>query len=467
MSFNIVHPEKLAAEFLNKDKQHEPQHDEHLWTSRVKRDKEAASIPEWEEFRELASRIKQHTLTHLDQYLEQFEINAVKHGAVVHWARTAEEHNQIVLDILRQHSVKDVIKSKSMLQEECGMIPFLEKHGISVTESDLGERIQQLDKEQPSHIVVPAVHKTKEDIARLFARHIGTDPNNTDAHYLNDSMRKHARPLFLKAQAAMTGANFAIAETGSFVVCTNEGNADIGASLPPLHIASIGIEKLIPTTEDLAIFIRMLSRSALGSKITQYTSHFSGPRKNSELHIILTDNGRSKRLGMPEFWESLKCIRCGACMNTCPVFRRSSGLSYGAVYGGPIGIILDPTIDEKKYSELPYHSSLCGSCTEVCPVKIDISGQIRQWRRVMADHKRLSLIRRLAFKAGAAVLSRPKLFRAAEAGAYGSIKLLPHFLIYNNLFNAWGKHREMPPFAKETFHDWYQKNHENDEHIQD
>src|ERR1700712_149518 len=424
-----VHPEKLAADYLEQDNQHEPQLDRNLWADRVKRDKEAASIPEWEEFRELASKIKKHTLTHLDEYLLQFEENATKRGAIVHWARDAKEHNDILLKILQSHNVEQVIKSKSMLQQECGTIPFLEKHGITITESDLGERIQQLDDEEPSHIVVPAVHKTKEDLAKLFARKLGTNPDNSDAHYLAGAMRDNARPIFMKAQAGMTGANFAIAETCSFVVCTNEGNADICTSLPQLQIASIGIEKLVSTLDDLAIFIRMLSRSALGAKITQYTSHFTGPRNGSELHIILTDNFRTKRLGQAAFWESLKCIKCGACMNTCPVYRRGSGLSYGSAYPGPIGIILEPTGDEEKVSQLPYHSSLCGSCSAVCPVKIDISGQIRQWRRVMAAHKRLPLSRRLAFKVGSYVLANPKVFRLAESGAYEGLELLPNFLV--------------------------------------
>ena len=253
-----------------------------------------------------------------------------------------------------------------------------------MTESDLGERIQQLSDEPPSHIVVPAIHKLRSDVAALFAKDFGTDPNNSDPHYLAEAMRHNARPRFMAADAGMTGANFAVAETGGFVVCTNEGNADIGASVPPLHIASIGIEKVIPRARDLGVFIRMLSRSALGSPITQYTSHFHGPRRGGELHVILVDNTRSDRLGSPDFWHALKCIRCGACMNTCPVYRRSGGLSYGATYSGPIGVILDPGFDLSKYRELPFHSSLCGSCTEVCPVKIDISDQIYKWRRVVA-----------------------------------------------------------------------------------
>jgi L-lactate dehydrogenase complex protein LldF len=342
-----VDPERLAERFITLEK-HEATHDRLVWGMRQNRDKSVAGVREWGLLRELASQIKEHTLTHLDQYLEQFEQNATKLGAHVHWARDAEEHNETVFDILQSHGVKSLIKSKSMLQEECGMTPYLQKRGIEVTESDLGERIQQLSNEAPSHIVVPAIHKLRSDVAELFARDLGTDPKNSDPHYLTEAMRQNARPRFMSAGAGMTGANFAIAETGGFVVCTNEGNADIGASVPPIHVASIGIEKLIPRARDLGVFIRMLSRSALGSPITQYTSHFHGPRRGGELHIILVDNTRSTRLGSADFWHGLKCIRCGACMNTCPVYRRGGGLSYGATYSGPIGVILDPGFNLSK-----------------------------------------------------------------------------------------------------------------------
>jgi L-lactate dehydrogenase complex protein LldF len=279
----------------------------------------------------------------------------------VHWARDAAEHNQIVHDLLSARGVRTLVKSKSMLTDECDMRPFLEQRGVEIVETDLGERIQQLDDEPPSHIVVPAVHKLRGDVARVFSRTIGTDPANSDVPYLAESQRKHTRPYYLKAGAGMTGANFAVAETGSFVVCTNEGNADLSAHLPNLHIASIGIEKVIPRVEDLGVFIRLLSRSALGSPITQITSHFRAPRDGTELHVILTDNGRSERLGMADFWYSLKCIRCGACLNTCPVYRRSGGLSYGSTYSGPIGVIIDPAFNLRKYSALPFASTLNGS----------------------------------------------------------------------------------------------------------
>jgi L-lactate dehydrogenase complex protein LldF len=223
---------------------------------RQHREKAVAGVPEWEKLRELASQIKEHTLTHLDQYLEEFEANATRLGTHVHWARDAEEHNTIVYDIVNAHKVKSLIKSKSMLQEECGMTPYLQKRGIEVTESDLGERIQQLSDGPPSHIVVPAIHKLRTDVAALFAKDIGTEPKGSDPHHLAEAMRQNARPRFMRADAGMTGANFAVAETGGFVICTNEGNADIGASVPPLHVASIGIEKLIPRARDLGVFIR-------------------------------------------------------------------------------------------------------------------------------------------------------------------------------------------------------------------
>jgi L-lactate dehydrogenase complex protein LldF len=255
----------------------------------------------------------------------------------------------------------------------------------------------------------------------------------------------------------MTGNNFAVAETGTFVVCTNEGNADLSANVPKLHIASIGIEKIIPRFEHLAVFVRLLSRSALGSPVTQYTSHFRGPRAGGEMHIVLVDNGRSERLGLEEFWTSLKCIRCGACMNTCPVYRRSGGLSYGATYSGPIGLIIDPTFNKRKYSNLPFASSLNGSCSNVCPVKINIHEQIYAWRRVLVQEHEVPLAKKAAMKAAGMLLSQPAAYRAAIAAADTALAHLPRFVIYNGL-NAWGKHREVPHPPEQTFHSWYHAN---------
>jgi len=447
---------EAASRFIASEK-HEAFHDARLWDLRKKRDREAYAIPEWEQLRQLASDIKEHTLTHLADYLEEFERNAVKNGVKVHWARDAAEHNQIVYEILAAVEAKTLVKSKSMLTEECDMRPFLERRGIEVIETDLGERIQQLDDEPPSHIVVPAVHKLRGDVSAVFARTLGTEPGNEDVSYLAESQRRTTRPYFLRADAGMTGANFAIAETGGFVVCTNEGNADLSASLPKLHIASIGIEKLIPKVEHLGVFIRLLSRSALGSPITQYTSHFRAPRQGAELHIVLVDHGRSERLGMGDFWYSLKCIRCGACMNTCPVYRRSGGLSYGATYSGPIGVIIDPTFDIRKYSNLPFASTLNGSCTNVCPVKINIHDQIYKWRRVIAERNQLPFVKKATMKAAGKLFGNPKLYRAALAATETALEDLPRFAIYN-WFNPWGRQREVPRPPVKTFRQWYIEN---------
>jgi L-lactate dehydrogenase complex protein LldF len=432
-------------------------HDRRLWELRTKRDAAVALVPEWDALRSLASQIKEHTLTHLAEYLEEFERKAQANGAIVHWARDAAEHNQIVHDILAAHGAKSLVKAKSMLTDECDMRPFLEKRGIAVIETDLGERIQQLDDEPPSHIVVPAVHKLRSDVARVFARTLGTDPENSDVHYLAESQRRTTRPHFLQADAGMTGANFAVAETGAVVVCTNEGNADLSVHLPRLYIASIGIEKIIPRTEHLGVFVRMLSRSALGSPITQLTSHFRAPRPGTEMHIVLVDNGRAERLGMDDFWYSLKCIRCGACMNTCPVYRRSGGLSYGATYSGPIGVIIDPTYDLRKYSTLPFASTLNGSCTAVCPVKIDIHDQIYKWRRIVAERGALPFVKKQAMSLGGKLLASPRLYRAAVETAGAGVEHLPRIMLYNRM-NAWGKQREVPVAPKQTFRQWYLAN---------
>ena len=435
-------------------KDHADFHDQRLWDLRKKRDGESEALPEWQELRGLASAIKEHTLTHLGDYLEQFERNAVANGMVVHWARDAAEHNQIVFDILAARGTRTLVKSKSMLTEECELRPFLENRGIEVVETDLGERIQQLDDEPPSHIVVPAVHKLRADVAEVFARTLGTDAKNHEVPYLAESQRVHTRPSYLTAEAGMTGANFAVAETGSFVVCTNEGNADLSANVPNLHIASIGIEKLIPRVEHLGVFIRMLSRSALGSPITQYTSHFRAPRPGAELHVVLVDNGRAERLGMADFWHSLKCIRCGACMNTCPVYRRSGGLSYGSTYSGPIGVIIDPTFNLRKYSALPFASTLNGSCSSVCPVRIDIHEQIYKWRQVIAERHQLPMVKKEAMRLAGKILARPRLYRAAVEAAAAGLERLPRFMIYNP-FNAWGRQREVPAAPATTFRQWY------------
>jgi len=452
---SIVDQAENAAEFIN-DQTHEQHLDQLLWMLRTRRDEAASRVLEWEQLRDLASQIKEHTLSNLAHYLEMFESRAKANGVTVHWAQDAHEHNQIVYQLLSDRNVNELIKSKSMLTEECDTRRFLEERGIRVSETDLGERIQQLDDQPPSHIVGPAWHKTTQDIANVFAKAYGSDKEKADPVYLAHVMRENTRPLIERARAGMTGANFAVAETGAIVTVTNEGNADLSGNVPELRICSVGLEKIIPRNEDLAVFVRLLTRSATGNSITQYTSHFRAPRQNGEMHIILVDNGRSSRLGMEKFWPSLKCIRCAACMNTCPVYRRSGGLSYGSTYMGPIGIIMMPTFDIRRYSELPFSSTLNGSCTNVCPVKINIHEQIYAWREVMEEKHQINLVKKGAMIVAGKVLSNPTLYRIAGDTMEASLKVLPRFAIYNQL-NAWGQHRDIPPPAKETFHDWYRK----------
>lgn len=446
---------KLAREFTrNNERAH--WHDSALWFVRQKRDKISHSLPEWETLRETASQIKLHTISNLAQYLEQFEQNAQQLGVKVHWASNAAEHNEIVLKLLQEHEVKKLVKSKSMLTEECHLNPYLERHGIEVIDTDLGERIVQLREETPSHIVLPAIHIKKEEVGETFHKHLKTEEGASDPGYLTEAARQHLREQFLTADAGLTGVNFGIAETGGVVVCTNEGNADLGTALPKLHIASMGIEKLIPKPEHLGVFTRLLARSATGQPITTYTSHFHGPREGSEMHIVLVDNGRSNIVGSDEFRRSLNCIRCGACMNTCPVYRRSGGHSYDATVPGPIGSILGPASDAKQHSTLPYACSLCASCTDVCPVKIDLHHQLLTWRREIYVRGLLPLSKTFPIKVAARVFKHPGLYRFLGKIARIGLKITPRFLIYNR-FNSWGRKRELPDAPAQSFRAAYKQ----------
>jgi L-lactate dehydrogenase complex protein LldF len=448
----LDHPTEASEFIANPGRAH--WHDQAIWFVRSKRDKAVNTLPEWETLRERASQIKLHTMSRLAQYLEQFEANAKALGVTVHWAKDAAEHNEIVLSILQKRGVKQVVKSKSMLTEECHLNPFLERNGLKVIDTDLGEWIVQLRDEPPSHIVMPAIHIKREEVSTLFHKHLGTEDGNVDPPYLVKAARLKLREQFMEAQAGITGVNFAIAETGGFVVCTNEGNCDLGVSLPKLHIACMGIEKLIPRAADLGVFLRLLGRSATGQPITTYSSHFHGPMPDGEMHIVIVDNGRSNILGSPEFRRSLNCIRCGACMNTCPVYRRSGGHSYQATVPGPIGSILAPSRDASRYSTLPYACSLCGSCSDVCPVKIDLHQQLLTWRKEIAIRNLLPWTKRMAMKLGGIVLGSATLYTLAGKAARTVMPWLPRFMVYNPL-NPWGKQRDLPPFPKHSFRELY------------
>jgi L-lactate dehydrogenase complex protein LldF len=435
-------------------------HDETLWWIRAKRDKAVHQIPEWERLREQASQIKEHVLSNLDTYLLDFEAKLKANGVVVHWAKDASAHNDIVYEILQRKGISQMVKSKSMLTEECHLNDFLESKGIDVIDSDLGERIVQLAKEPPSHIVLPCIHKKKEEIGELFFQTLGTPEGICDPTILTEAARNHLREVFLTRKAALTGVNFAVAETGEFVVCTNEGNADMGAHLSDVHIASMGIEKIIPKRKHLGVFLRLLTRSATGQPITTYSSHYKSPRLGQEMHVILVDNGRSVQLGREDFRNSLKCIRCGACMNTCPVYRRSGGHSYHTAIAGPIGSILAPNLDMKEHADLPFASTLCGSCTNVCPVKIDIHNQLYKWRQVLVKEGYVDKKKAVAMNVMAYTLSSTKAFNLAGKAGRMVLKFAP-FAVNNNL-NAWYKNREMPGVPAMSFKEWFKKNGSNE-----
>ena len=432
----MKYPEKThseAAAVFNQDVARTDWHDETLWHVRKKRDGAAATVPDWEQLRTAASTIKSNVLGNLDTYLKQFEQRATANGVHVHWARDAAEHNDIVTAILKSHAVEKVVKSKSMLTEECGLNPHLNQHGIEIIDTDLGERIVQLKGEPPSHIVMPAIHIKKEEIGELFHKTMGSPAGESNPSVLTEAARQDLRSRFLLADAAITGVNFAVAETGGIVVCTNEGNADLGMHLAPVHIACMGIEKIIPRPKDLGVFLRLLARSATGQPITIYSSHVHRPRPGTELHIVMVDNGRSEHLGREKFRNGLKCIRCAACMNTCPIYRRSGGHSYRATLPGPIGAILNPGFNLEEYSDLPFASTLCGSCSDVCPVRIDIHEQLYQWRQVIKENSSS------APKLVAATMDRPRLFRIVGAVGKKLVRVLP------GPARAWLNQRDLPP----------------------
>lgn len=446
----------LAAEKYIADTERTNWHDRALWFVRSKRDLAIKQVAEWEELRTLASQIKTHAISNLDSLLLEFEANAIKNGIKVHWAEDAAEHNKIVLGILKRNNVKMMVKSKSMLTEECHLNPFLQKNGIEVIDTDLGERIIQLRNEPPSHIVLPAIHLKKEEIGETFHKYLGVEKGISDPEILVEKARIHLREKFLTADAAMTGVNFAMADTGGFVVCTNEGNADMGAHLSKLHIASMGIEKIIPRATDLGVFIRMLARNATGQPSTVYTSHFVAPQKGQEIHVVIVDNGRSKQLSRSDFRKSLHCIRCGACMNTCPVYRRSGGYSYSYGIPGPIGSILAPGVNARRHKSMPFASTLCGSCSDICPVKIDIHQQLYKWRQELTKSNNAGVLKTLIMKAMGCVFANPVFYRFSGSFARFAIRFLPGFIIYSGL-NKWGKQRELPEVPTESFRDWYIK----------
>lgn len=442
----MSHPER-AREFA-RDPERVAWHDGAVWSVRTRRDAAAAGVADWEALRETAARIRAHTLSRLPDYLEQLEDRASLVGVTVHWAADAAEHNEIVHGILYDHGVTRVVKSKSMLTEECELNPHLEANGIEVVDTDLGERIVQLRGEPPSHIVMPAIHLRREEVGELFHQRLGAPAGLSAPEPLVEIARERLRAQFLEAQAGITGVNFAVAETGGLVVVTNEGNADLGTALPPLHIACMGVEKVIPRTRDLGVFLRLLARSATGQPISSYTSHFHGPRPGGALHLVMVDNGRSRLLRRESLRPSLACIRCGACLNTCPVYRRSGGHSYATPVAGPIGSVLSAARDIEAHASLPSACSLCGSCAAVCPVKIELPGMLRTLRVDAVAAGAIEPGMRWAARLGSQLLRRPRMLAlAVRLGRRWLPRLASRWLADDSIAGE----RELPELAARSF----------------
>lgn len=418
------------------------------------------AIPYWQDWREQARAVKAYTVANLDKLLVQFERNISARGATVLWAQTAEEANRHVLQIAREHNVKTVVKGKSMLSEEMGLNHAFEAAGIRALETDLGEYLVQLAGQRPTHIVTPALHLSAEDVGRLFAEKLG-EPFSAEHEYLTQIARRHLREEFLRADMGTSGVNFAIAETGTLVIVENEGNVGLSTATPPVHVALMGMEKVLPRMDDLPVFLNLIARVGTGQKLTTYTHLIHGSTPGRKLYVVILDNGRSKILGDPAAREALRCIRCGMCLNVCPVYRRAGGWAYGWVYPGPIGSIVTPhLVGLEKAGTLPFASSLCGACSEVCPVKIDIPHQLvhLRHRAVNEPSPMNSATERLTWRLWAWAMSGPKRYRLAMWAARLGVRLAKLMPWHPGKLGAWTRGRELPKVPGPAFRKWWRRN---------
>ncbi|WML49458.1 LutB/LldF family L-lactate oxidation iron-sulfur protein [Neobacillus sp. PS3-34] len=422
----------------------------------------------WEEWRSHGEEIRQHVLNHLDYYLEQLSENVAKRGGHVFFAQTADDANQYIISVVEKKDGKKVVKSKSMVTEEINLNACLEQAGCEVIETDLGEYILQVDDhEAPSHIVVPALHKNKEQIRDVFTQKLGYQKTSKP-----EELAKHARKVlrqkYLEADIGITGCNFAVAETGSFSLVTNEGNADLVTALPKTQITVMGMERIVPTFEEMEVLVSLLTRSAVGQKLTSYITVLTGPREEhdadgaEEFHLVIVDNGRSNILG-GEFQSVLQCIRCAACINVCPVYRHVGGHSYGSIYSGPIGAVLSPLLGGyEEYKELPYASTLCGACTEVCPVKIPLHQLLHKHREVIVEKEgKTPISEKLAMKAFGLGAASPVLYKLGSKFAPTAMNpfTVGDKISEDRPLKAWTDIRDFPAPNKERFRDWF-KNRE-------
>jgi len=428
-------------------------------TIRERRAGLVAETPDWQELRHAGATIKDDVLHHLDRYLTEFERNATTRGAQVHWANNADEANQIVAELIKQTGQTEVIKVKSMATQEIGLVEALNRQGIAAHETDLAELIIQLSHDKPSHIVVPALHRNRAEIRAIFAKHMPDAPKDLtdDPHALAEAARVHLRRLFLKTKTAISGANFAIAETGSLLVAESEGNGRMCLTLPDTLISVVGIEKLIPTFRDLEVFLQLLPRSSTGERMNPYNSIWTGVTEGDgpqNVHIVLLDNGRTNALADTTGRQALRCIRCAACLNVCPVYERTGGHAYGSTYPGPIGAILTPLLVGVEHApQLPFASSLCGACYEVCPVEIDIPTVLVKLRHdaVKAKPHRAE---DAAFQAAASAMSGRRRWTAALKAAR-----LMRFIRHTAPppLNRWTRTRDLPAPPAEPFREWWRK----------
>ncbi|WP_328666631.1 LutB/LldF family L-lactate oxidation iron-sulfur protein [Streptomyces sp. NBC_00322] len=437
-------------------------------TIRDKRAKAVAELEDWALLREAGKQIKNHTLRHLDRYLEQLESAVVAAGGTVHWAADAAEANRIVADLVKATGESEVVKVKSMATQEIGLNEALEAEGIAAYETDLAELIVQLGHDRPSHILVPAIHRNRGEIRDIFRKEMGSwgraapeGLTDTPAE-LAEAARLHLREKFLRAKVGISGANFMVAETGTLVVFESEGNGRMCLTLPETLISVVGIEKVVPTWRDLEVFLQTLPRSSTAERMNPYTSMWTGtadadgPRT---FHLVLLDNGRTETLADEVGRQALRCIRCSACLNVCPVYERAGGHAYGSVYPGPIGAILSPQlrgIQSEIDASLPFASSLCGACYEVCPVAIDIPEVLVHLREKVADQGgKGHRVEKAAIKAAGWILGHPAALAAGEKAAARTRKLHPRKLPGTG---AWTADRELPELPAQSFRDWWKKN---------
>lgn len=422
-------------------------------------------MPEFHDMRDEARDLKNHILENLDIYLEQFESKVTENGGHVHWCRTSDDARKTILDICQQVDAKTVTKGKSMVSEEINLNEYLEENGVQPIETDLGEYILQLRKDHPSHIIAPAIHLNLEDVSEAFHEH-HKKPKSDDPAVLMQEAREELRTKFVNADVGITGANFLVAETGSTIIVTNEGNGDLTQTLPKTHIVITSIEKVVPTLEDMTLFLRLLARSATGQEFTVYNTLSTGPRREGDadgpdnFHVVLVDNGRSDMVG-GEFHEMLRCIRCSACMNHCPVYGSVGGHAYGWVYPGPMGSVLTPQmIGIEKAGNLPNASTFCGKCEEVCPVRIPLPKLMRHWRNNEFEKHLSPKAVRWGIAGWGFFAKRPRLYRQMSntsnwfmrtmAGKKGRINSLP-------LAGGWTDFRDMPAPSGKTFMQQWQK----------